>query len=178
MNKNILEKIKPGMIIHCQSRAEQDALYDILCEIGHMSKYTIDSRDHFTNTNITVDDYEIKDLSGATWGFVEHDSTSINFSDLVDGLDDKTSDTTSSDKSMNTSDLDLSAAEVLHILGKIANCSSRECQNCNFCVLSSRNTKAEESYCTRPANFLGNEEEIIEICKRWKLNAAQTISAV
>lgn len=143
--------IEPGMAIKCENTEEVKQLWMWFWENGYVnSEYTEDSMDNMLSC---IDSHFAIGEDGR-WATPTDNELGkmkcVKFSDLVEP--------------------DMSAEEVLSILGEI----KRECireyddlKGCVPCPLNIGNTSAGRVSC-KMEDFIGNEQKIIEICQKWK----------
>lgn len=148
--------IELGMVIHCPTEENAKELLKHLDELGYVwtgDKSSLLDKVYYQSYRENTC-YETEENGIVFFGskdfFEKEGYTITEFSDLVEP--------------------DMSAEEVLRILGEI----KRECireyddlKGCVPCPLNIGNTGAGHVSC-KMEDFIGNEQRIIEICQQWK----------
>lgn len=143
--------IEPGMAIKCENTEEVKQLWMWFWENGCVnSEYTEDSLDNM----LSCIDSHFSIGEDGRWATPADDELEkkkcVKFSDLVEP--------------------DMSAEEVLRILGEIKRECIREYDDLKGCVPCPLNIGNSGAGCVscKMEDFIGNEQRIIKICQKWK----------
>ncbi|MGN0352415.1 MAG: hypothetical protein ACI4ES_12250 [Roseburia sp.] len=143
-----LKEIEQGMDIHCKTEDEAEKLLKYLHEFGYkwFSGMSLLKETHYGKFKESTC-YTIMYDKLVVFGHIEDSENTIEFSDLIIP--------------------ELTAEEVLSVLGEIKRLCADVGTNCRECPLDRLNNKTCGDLCDIE-NFTGNEEVIIAICQKWK----------
>lgn len=148
-----LKPIEPGMVIHCPTEENAKELLKHLDELGYVwtgDKSSLLDKVYYQSYRENTC-YETEENGIVFFGskdfFEKEGYTITEFSDLVEP--------------------DMSAGEILDILGEIANfyCANGKCSEC---PLNYENSASARHYLCGIKSFPENKQKIIEICQQWK----------
>ena len=137
-----LKEIKPGMVIRCRNEEEKKALLEEAERLGY---HWIYSNKKPTDNIISGNSIHFYADKSITWSDRKEGTT--KFSDLIIQ--------------------ELSAYELLKIMGEIKIHCMEDRLMCGDCRLNRNNNKSGVDLCDFK-NLVGNEEVLLEICKHWK----------